>query len=347
MSRHMTTSSPPLVRQFDSLARQLPCTDRWSVIVLRVLRLSSIIKPAYSTITYSSFKRVHNVSLSDYEGYVLAVEKKVHNTVIECSSKCQTDCLSYSYNKETKVCKTYTKAMCDGHNVNLSSATEYTKMTDEAASLTSCSKLCPANSSGVYRVTLTPGRNDDVYCDMDTDGGPWTVIQNRQDGTVDFYRNWTEYQTGFGDLDGEFWAGLNMIHLLTQNGSILRINLMSWKNDSRYAQYQDFRVGDVSSEYRLSISGFSGNVFADEMAYRNGYKFSTYDNDNDSKMSGKCAVRHHGAWWYGSCSDSNLNGRYVQDTGDDLQSMYWYTFYSDRSYVPMMKSRMMVKHPGL
>ncbi|XP_069132576.1 fibrinogen-like protein A [Argopecten irradians] len=179
---------------------------------------------------------------------------------------------------------------------------------------------------------------------MDTYGGPWTVIQNRQDGTVDFYRNWTEYQTGFGDLDGEFWAGLNIIHLLTQNGPILRINLMSWKNDTQYAEYQDFRVGDESSKYLLSVSGFSGNVSYDAMEYSDGFQFSTYDNDNDV-VGYICAVDSHGAWWYGGCSFSNLNGRYVQDTGADSRSMFWYSFYSGRNAVPMMRSRMMVKHP--
>ncbi|XP_069103222.1 ficolin-1-like [Argopecten irradians] len=182
---------------------------------------------------------------------------------------------------------------------------------------------------------------------MDTYGGPWTVIQNRQDGTVNFYRNWTEYQTGFGDIDGEFWAGLNIIHLLTQNGSILRINLMSWKNDTQYAEYQDFGVGDESSKYRLTVSGFSGNVTVDAMGHYDGYQFSTYDNDNDVLGGGNCAVDLQGAWWYRDCTTSNLNGRYVQDTGDDYQSMYWYVFYYGRSYVPLMRSRMMVKHPGV
>ncbi|XP_069103190.1 fibrinogen-like protein A [Argopecten irradians] len=213
--------------------------------------------------------------------------------------------------------------------------------------LTSCSDIIPGSPSGIYTVTLTPGRSDEVYCDMDTDGGPWTVIQNRQDGTVDFYRNWTEYQTGFGDLDGEFWAGLNIIHLLTQNGSILRINLMSWKNDTQYAEYRDFRVGDESSKYRLSVSGFSGNATFDAMKYNDGYQFSTYDNDNDVWGDVNCAVDRHGAWWYGYCSVSNLNGPYVQDTGDDWKSMYWGGFYSGRGDVPMMRSRMMVKHPGV
>lgn len=36
---------------------------------------------------------------------------------------------------------------------------------------------------------------------------PSQVFQRRQDGSVDFYRNWTEYQHMFGDLEGNFWLG--------------------------------------------------------------------------------------------------------------------------------------------
>ena len=50
---------------------------------------------------------------------------------------------------------------------------------------------------------------------MDTDSGGWVVFQRRMDGTVDFYRNWTDYVKGFGDLSGEFWLGLSKIHRLT------------------------------------------------------------------------------------------------------------------------------------
>jgi len=33
------------------------------------------------------------------------------------------------------------------------------------------------------------------------------------DGSVNFYRNWTDYASGFGSLTGEFWLG----HMLVSN----------------------------------------------------------------------------------------------------------------------------------
>ncbi|XP_060066092.1 angiopoietin-related protein 7-like [Ylistrum balloti] len=155
---------------------------------------------------------------------------------------------------------------------------------------------------------------------METADGPWTVIQNRQDGQVDFYRKWADYKNGFGDKNGNFWLGiLEAIHQLTQKPSVLRIELTSWLGDSAYAQYSTFSIADESKNYRLSKSGFSENT-SDAMAYHNGSPFSTYDKENNANA---CASRSSGAWWYKNCFWSN-----GVHSKDENGGMIWCVFYS-------------------
>ena len=167
--------------------------------------------------------------------------------------------------------------------------------------------------SGVYTIQPDSLPPFDVYCDMDTDGGGWTVFQRRQDGSVNFYRNWVNYVNGFGNLSNEFWLGLEFIHRMT-NGtdSALRIDLGDWSGNKAYAQYNSFQVRGASTKYRLEVSGYAGNA-GNGLAHHNNRPFSTYDRDNDAN-SRNCASWFKGAWWYGSCHDANLNGQYLRGT---------------------------------
>uniref|UniRef100_A0A1X7ULW7 Fibrinogen C-terminal domain-containing protein n=1 Tax=Amphimedon queenslandica TaxID=400682 RepID=A0A1X7ULW7_AMPQE len=161
---------------------------------------------------------------------------------------------------------------------------------------------------------------------METDGGGWTVFQRRQDGSVDFYRNWADYENGFGDLTVEFWLGLSKIHRLTKEGSnTLRVDLGDFDNDTAYANYSTFNVSDGSTEYILTVGGYSGTA-GDGLSNHNGWRFSTRDNDNDNNRN-NCAQLWTSGWWFHyGCFHANLNGRYSNASIQYEKGIDWYTW---------------------
>ncbi|XP_035698399.1 uncharacterized protein LOC118431370 [Branchiostoma floridae] len=168
-----------------------------------------------------------------------------------------------------------------------------------------------------------------VYCDMRNSGGGWTMIQRRQDGSVDFAKNWAGYEQGFGNLDGEHWLGLSKQNQITgQKTYTLRVDLGDWENQSRYATYSSFSVGGSNSDYRVSISDYSGDA-GDSLTSGgnrfdiNGIRFSTSDNDNNPNTRTNCASSFGGGgWWFpDSCGYAFVNGRY--NDSDSAEGVNW------------------------
>ena len=184
--------------------------------------------------------------------------------------------------------------------------------------------------AGVYSIDPGCGKPFSVWCDMNNGGG-WTVFQRRRDGSENFYRGWTEYENGFGNVKGEHWLGLKKISCLTSvtGRTKLRIDLDDFAGHSKYTCYDYFHVGTSSTNYRLTIGGYQnwgiGAAGDSLMRGHNGMQFSTFDRDNDKYSGFNCAVYRQGAWWYRNCSQSNLNGLYCYGESNH-QGVTWFYF---------------------
>jgi len=148
---------------------------------------------------------------------------------------------------------------------------------------------------------------------MSNNGGGWTVIQRRESSAVDFYRQWREYKLGFGELNGNFWLGLEKIHRITQlENHELLVTMVDHDDVTFTARYSLFKVDSSAKDYQLDLGDYvsaSSNA-GNSLSIHDNQKFSTSDNDNDVSPTQNCAVKYHGGWWYRSCHESNLNGRY-------------------------------------
>ncbi|XP_066284665.1 uncharacterized protein [Branchiostoma lanceolatum] len=160
-------------------------------------------------------------------------------------------------------------------------------------------------SDGINSITARLGKERrpmDVFCDMTTDGGGWTVIQRRLDGSVLFNRTWHQYKRRFGKIRGEYWLGLdNMYFLTNQRNYTLRIDMEDWEDNSAWARYDVFKVGGEWTYYQLSIGNYSGTA-GDGFQGHNGAKFSTVDQDNDEKDYHNCAGLRSDGWWHCGCT---------------------------------------------
>ena len=122
--------------------------------------------------------------------------------------------------------------------------------------------------------------------------------------------------SGFGNVNGNFWLGLEALHQLTSLGTVtLRFDLIRNDGAAGYAEYSNFNILSESSDYKLTFGSYTGNI-GDGMLYSKDMKFSTYDQDND-RASWNCAHSWRGGWWHNDCFRACLNNGYYNSTEID------------------------------
>ena len=200
------------------------------------------------------------------------------------------------------------------------------------------------STSGIYEIDPRDGGYKvKVFCDMSvTSDKGWIVIQRRVNGSVDFDRNRHDYKYGFGQLDENFWLGLENIKRIIDSGSNgyeLYMGMGEWNTPTpteSFARWKTFSLGTEANDWQLTITTAttgpdftSSNGATNSMIVSDNQKFTTKDDDNDNRISSptptNCAVAFEGGWWYNNCLQANPNGHYYTSSannGDYTGLMY-------------------------
>ena len=201
-------------------------------------------------------------------------------------------------------------------------------------------------TSSVYTVNPDGQQSFLVYGDMLTDGGGWTVLQRRQDGSVSFYRGWGEYKRGFCDNSGEFWLGNDKIHRLTASQEmVLRFDLKDFEGGKVHALYQDVNVLDEGQKYKLTLGAYSGTAGESLSSHSDGSFFTTVDRDNDQNGRDCAVTTFKGGWWYRNSHGVSINGLYEGGPTSSRGTGVTWTKYKGPFY-SLKKTEMKIKPKG-
>ncbi|XP_040068834.1 ficolin-1-A-like [Ixodes scapularis] len=203
------------------------------------------------------------------------------------------------------------------------------------------------NISGYY--WINPHNEFYVKCDMDTDGGGWTVIQRRswaEPEDYGFERSKEEYEKGFAGSASSYWIGNENIHALTSHPSsqqVLRIELTKENDETIVANYGKFEVGPKSDGYRLTYAKYwspNGTQY-DGLGFHNQTRFYVVKEKDRVDPCSQSPIS--GGWWipFSGCLFSNLNGRKLKNKVPKNTrglAITWYKIGDESSFDIVYKS---------
>lgn len=193
------------------------------------------------------------------------------------------------------------------------------------ASLHAADPLLP---DGLYWIDPTGADPWQAYCDMTRDGGGWTLVMQKHKAIATAGGNlpWDRAIHDIAVRGGTYGDDLSAFNL--------HVGLERWGDIGTEARQEvGTEVGvptrqaiyrlvlDEADEFRLDTSGIelTVGVVTPGMYGHSGYRYSTYDNDNDVHSGGSnCAVDYGQPYWYASCWNGSMWGGISHQ-----QAPYW------------------------
>ncbi|XP_068151409.1 fibrinogen-like protein 1 [Drosophila tropicalis] len=204
-------------------------------------------------------------------------------------------------------------------------------------------EISPISVDGIRRLQIAGHASFEVPYTSPLSG--WTVIQRRIDGEVSFNRDWIDYKNGFGDMQGNYFIGLEKLHLLTlSQPHELYIQLRDLTGETKYARYDNLVVAGEKDNYRLKSLGKYTGTAGDSLTDHVGHMFTTKDKDNDVSSDSNCAAEEAGGWWYEDCAYSRLNGKYDKDgISSNHNGIAWGTWSEWNYTISLTFAQMMIR----
>ncbi|CAH1795837.1 unnamed protein product, partial [Owenia fusiformis] len=118
---------------------------------------------------------------------------------------------------------------------------------------------CVERKSGINDIQLPNGDSFKARCEEN-----WLLVAHRFDGSVDFYRTWAEYKTGFGDPSGEYFIGLDNLGALISDEKmkryVLKLEFTTWSGQTETAEYYIFQMpGYNDGDTSVTMEDFRGS----------------------------------------------------------------------------------------
>lgn len=258
----------------------------------------------------AAFSLLQKAEGSSYDTQCSIQQKRVLNNLDRCKQASFKSCSDVLAAASVKLRGAGATGAGHSHPENnepvpVANITNSTVLLNSAANATNQSK------SGLYTIFRHgPFNPVYTYCDLDTDGGGWTVIMRQTFNDTSFERGWKDYEHGFGSLQGSFWLGLKEMQALTQSGNwSLRIDMERENGTRHHLAFETFKL--QGENYTLVLGPLYSKDIDDNIGIFDGSSFSTLDRPSENTTS--CPRDFKAGWWF-----YQKNGDCIKSVGNVL-----------------------------